>query len=106
MQCDFCNETRPRYKVHQNALYVSPEFLYLPYNQCLPGCVAKSSITSTKQTQLVYDKKNVDVSITDHTQCKPSSSQLKPGKTQKGFQKQQRPSQEAVKSFAEGKKSY
>ena len=104
MQCDFCNETRPRYKVHQNALYISPEFLYLPYNQCLPGCVAKPSITS-KQTRLVNGS-DISVSITDHTQCKPSSSQLKPGKTQKGLQKQQRPSQEAVKSFAEGKKSY
>ena len=100
MQCDFCNETRPRYKVHQNALYIPPDFLHLPYNQCLPGCVAKPSITSTKQTRLVNGS-DVSVSITDHTQCEPSSNQLKPR-----LQKQQRPSQEAVKSFAEGKKSY
>ena len=106
MQCDFCNETRPRYKVHQNALFISPDFLYLPYNQCLPGCVAKSNITSTKQTRLVDGSKDINVSVTDHTQCEPSSSQLKPGKTQKSLQKQQRPSQEAVKSFGEGKKSY
>ena len=97
MQCDFCNETRPRYKVHQNASFVSPEFLFLPYNQCLPGCVAKSSITSTVTTRLVYGL-NVNVSITDHKQCEPSSSHLKP-------EKQQTPSQEAVKSFGEGMKS-
>ena len=80
-QCNYCNISQPRYKLHPNHQAAFPDHKYLAYKQCLPGCVVISRKAFNKTT-IVPNKKphNVIVLLTNDTLCVaydvPSSNNL------------------------------
>ena len=65
---NYCNSPELRYKLHPYHLQVSPKFIYLAYEQCLPGCIAISNETFTKLT-FITNSKSLNVSLTNDTSC-------------------------------------
>ena len=71
--CDFCKKPHPRYMRHpEKDSVVSPEFRYLPYHQCLPGC----DTNSTKPGEFITHLHNAPIersvfklSVLNHSLC-------------------------------------
>ena len=56
-QCNYCDNPQPRYKLHPSHSAAFPNYTYLPYEQCLPGCVANQrtrNITTYLQSESSY----------------------------------------------------
>ena len=66
-QFNYCNSPQPRYKLHPDHLVAFPEFKYLAFKQCLPGCVVESNKTSNLRTELQSGTKNI--LLTDDVSC-------------------------------------
>ena len=67
-QCNYCNSSHPRYKLHPYHQKAFPESKYLKFKQCLPGCVVISNDTFNEETHLTNEKKQ-NVSLTNDTSC-------------------------------------
>ncbi|CAB4026845.1 Hypothetical predicted protein [Paramuricea clavata] len=52
--CNICNSAQPRYKLHPKHATAVSRFIYMEYQQCLPGCVVVRNKTSNKQTSMVF----------------------------------------------------
>ena len=68
-QCNYCDSPQERYKLHPNHQQASPEYKYLEFKRCLPGCVANSSELN-KKTELQNGNGSL-VNVTNDTSCLP-----------------------------------
>ncbi len=67
-QCDYCKSSQPRYKLYEKHSVVYPQFKYLAYKQCLPGCVVKSNLPfDTKVTET--NNHETTISLRSDTLC-------------------------------------
>ncbi len=69
-KCNYCDHPQPRYKLHEGHLDIKPEFKYLGYKQCLPGCVV-IRLPGDKFTKTTYTTSgnNNPVLLTSDTKC-------------------------------------
>ena len=67
-QCDYCKSSQPRYKLYEKHSEVYPQFKYLAYKQCLPGCVVKSKQSFNAKVTKTSGA-DVNVSLTRDTSC-------------------------------------
>lgn len=77
-RCDFCEHPQPRYKPHPNINDILPEFKYLLHKQCLPGCFAVQSNTTTETNN---GNLMVNVVVTDDIQCEDYNRRVVDGKS-------------------------
>ena len=69
-QCDYCNSPQPRYKLHPNHEKAKPDFKYLKFEQCLPGCMVNLYKTLKDVTYLTTsESKQEIVSLTSDVSC-------------------------------------
>ena len=66
-QCNYCNSPQPRYKLHPHHLVAFPEYKYLAFYQCLPGCVNLHKLDERK-TYLMNNSSRI-VNVTNDTSC-------------------------------------
>ena len=67
-KCNYCNSPQPRYKLHPDHQEAFPEFKYLAYKQCLPGCVVTSSKPFNMSTSM-QNENSLNVPLTNDTSC-------------------------------------
>ena len=68
-QCNYCNSPQPRYKLHPYHSVAFPEYKYLAFYQCLPGCVNLHKVDE-KKTYFTNNKgRIVHVNVTNDTSC-------------------------------------
>ena len=67
--CNDCNSAQPRYKLHPKDANAESRFIYMEYQQCLPGCVVVKKETSNKQTSLISGSAD-SVPLTSDILCK------------------------------------
>ncbi|CAB4010488.1 Hypothetical predicted protein, partial [Paramuricea clavata] len=67
--CNVCNSAQPRYKLHPKHATAVSRFIYMEYQQCLPGCVVVRNKTSNKQTFMVFGSP-FSVPLTSDILCK------------------------------------
>ena len=65
---NYCNSPQPRYKLHPDHEEAFPEFKYLAYEQCLPGCVVISWEPFNKSTSM-QNKNLLNVPLRNDTSC-------------------------------------
>ena len=72
-KCNYCDHPQPRYKLHEDHFSVFPEYKYLGYKQCLPGCVVIRNLTSDNITKITHKtsqpKKPYPVWLISDTKC-------------------------------------
>ena len=67
-QPDHCKKARRRYKLHPHHCNAFPDFKYLAYEQCLPGCVVNKNNAFNRTVTLVAgDRKSI--LLTNDTKC-------------------------------------
>lgn len=78
-----------------------PQFKYLPYKQCLPGCFPVQSSTTMKRTTLTTNK-DENVTITNDIQCQVYDPRAV-GEAQSLKASTETPKEFTTESYEEGK---
>ena len=69
-KCNYSDSPQPRYKLHPDHEEAFPEFKYLAYKQCLPGCIVINPVPFNLSTNLSNKvTKNVQILLTNDTSC-------------------------------------
>ncbi len=101
--CEYRNRPQPRYRLHEDHLFITPQYKYVEYKRCLPGSVAIKSdekfnvsivktfgdgkiVNSVVNDRYDYECKAFDVqNCSDAANCKktptPLSLQEKPSRS-------------------------
>ena len=69
-QCSVCNSPQPRYNLIHEHVKALPQFKYLAYQQCLPGCVVVEKNASIKKVKFTSDDGVKIVNFTNDISCK------------------------------------
>ena len=104
-QCDYCKSAQPRYKLYEKHSNVYPQFKYLAYKQCLPGCVVKSNTPfDTKVTET--NNHETTISLRSDTLCEAYDLQGKSKEKVQGKSSESKEkAQKARKKLVQGKSS-
>ena len=68
-QPDYCHKAKRRYKLHPDHYHALPNFKYLAYEQCLPGCVVKKNHTVSHAVEFGDELPKKNILLTNDTKC-------------------------------------